>query len=181
MSQITENTMVIPTALCNFVEQDLSNYGCDYKKVFQNKQIAIYNFDCNGDSPGDILDSDECKTPYGEIMALETDYLDGDVPWTRFPKEDEETDVTIKEWIKDIVTEEEYKVIAEKIAYSSISDDEEDNDPRNWDYSIMDPDGNIICEDFDYETEEDAENAAMQYIADNGITNYSLDVSQPDW
>ena len=52
---------------------------------------------------------------------------------------------------------------------------------RNWDYSILDKDGNIIHEDFDFETEQDAEDAAMEYIEDNGIIDYDLDVSQPDW
>ena len=52
---------------------------------------------------------------------------------------------------------------------------------RNWDFSIMDSNGNILCEDFDYETEQDAEDAAMEYIRQNNITDYILDVSQPDW
>ena len=58
----------------------------------------------------------------------------------------------------------------------------DDNDTvRNWDFSILDNDGNIIHEDFDYETETDAESAAMDYIAQNNIQDYTLDVSQADW
>ncbi len=56
-----------------------------------------------------------------------------------------------------------------------------DETTRNWDFSILDSDGNIIYEDFDYETEQDAEDAAMAYIRENNITDYMLDVSQPDW
>ena len=52
---------------------------------------------------------------------------------------------------------------------------------RLWDFSILDSDSNIICEDFDYETEQDAEDAAMEYIRENDIENYTLDVSQSDW
>ena len=52
---------------------------------------------------------------------------------------------------------------------------------RGWDFSIMDADCNIICEDFDYETEQDAEFAAMDYVTKNGLTDYTIDVSQPDW
>ncbi len=52
---------------------------------------------------------------------------------------------------------------------------------RNWDLSIIDSHGKIIHEDWDYETEQDAEDAAMEYISANGITDYTLDISQPDW
>ena len=56
-----------------------------------------------------------------------------------------------------------------------------DEATRGWDISIMDPRGNIIFEDFDYETEEDAEDAAMAFIHENHIEDYLLDISQPDW
>ncbi len=52
---------------------------------------------------------------------------------------------------------------------------------RGWDVSILDSKGNIIFEDFDFETEQDAEDAAMSYIKENDIKDYMLDVSQPDW
>ncbi len=52
---------------------------------------------------------------------------------------------------------------------------------RGWDFSVLDAEGNILCEDFDYETEQDAEDAAMKYIGDNNITDYTIDVSQSDW
>ena len=39
-----------------------------------------------------------------------------------------------------------------------------------WDYSILSGNGNyIISEGFDYESEEEAEAAAMRYIKDNEI------------
>ena len=56
-----------------------------------------------------------------------------------------------------------------------------DDAVRTWDFSIMDSHGKIIAEDFDYETEKDAEDAAMEYVTENGLTDYTLDVSQPDW
>ncbi len=49
-----------------------------------------------------------------------------------------------------------------------------------WDFSILDKNGNILCEDFDYETEQDAEDAAMAYVKENNLTDYDLDVSQAD-
>lgn len=55
-----------------------------------------------------------------------------------------------------------------------------EDEEKMWDFSILDPDCNIIQEGFDYETRELAETAAMAYIAENGITEYTLDVSQPD-
>ena len=51
---------------------------------------------------------------------------------------------------------------------------------RGWDFSILDLDGDIICEDFDYETEQDAEDAALEYIKENNIKDYTLDISQGD-
>ncbi len=51
---------------------------------------------------------------------------------------------------------------------------------RNWDFTVLDSNGNILCEDFDYETEQDAEDAAMAYVNETGITDYTLDVSQAD-
>ncbi len=51
---------------------------------------------------------------------------------------------------------------------------------RGWDFSILNEEENILYENYDYETEEDAEDAAMAYIEENGITDYMLDVSQPD-
>ena len=53
-------------------------------------------------------------------------------------------------------------------------------DERLWDYSILSQDGQIIHEGFDFESEDEAESAAMEYIDENGITDYVLDVSQPD-
>ncbi len=51
---------------------------------------------------------------------------------------------------------------------------------RGWDFSILDEKGNILYENYDYETEEDAEDAAMVYIEENCIRDYILDISQPD-
>ena len=54
------------------------------------------------------------------------------------------------------------------------------DEEKLWDISIMDSEGEIIFEDFDYETEKEAEDVAMAYIEENGIEDYLLDISQPD-
>ena len=48
------------------------------------------------------------------------------------------------------------------------------------DLSILDSDGNILYEAFDFESEDEAEAAASEYIQDNEIEDYMLDISQPD-
>ena len=58
--------------------------------------------------------------------------------------------------------------------------DEQNEELRGWDWSVLNADGDILGEDFDYETKEEAEAAAMEYIEANSITDYTLDVSQPD-
>ncbi len=53
---------------------------------------------------------------------------------------------------------------------------------RGWKFRVLDySEENILCEDSDYETEQDAEDAARTYIRDNNITDYILDVSQSDF
>ncbi len=62
-----------------------------------------------------------------------------------------------------------------------VREEREEGVVRNWDFSVLDPEGNILCEDFDYETEQDAYDAAMEYVNGNNISDYDLDVSQPDY
>jgi len=49
-----------------------------------------------------------------------------------------------------------------------------------WDVSVTDSKGNILYESFDYESYEDAELAALDYVNQNDIDDYMIDVSQPD-
>ncbi len=51
-----------------------------------------------------------------------------------------------------------------------------------WDLSIMDDDDNVIFEAFDFDSEEDAETAAIEYCEEEGINidDFLIDISQPD-
>lgn len=49
-----------------------------------------------------------------------------------------------------------------------------------WDVSVLDSNGNILYENFDFDTEQNARDAGMDYVTENNITDYTLDVSQPD-
>ncbi len=48
----------------------------------------------------------------------------------------------------------------------------------NWNFCIFSK-GTMIFRDWGYETAEDAEDAAMAYIKENNVTDYSLDISMP--
>ena len=52
--------------------------------------------------------------------------------------------------------------------------------PRKWYWRLLNTRGDVIGEGSGYETKEEAEAAAMEYIEANSITDYTLDVSQPD-
>ena len=82
MSMITENTVVIKQSALQRVLHDLYEYGCsNVKKVWSNDTKIVIIFDNNGDSPWDILTDYEAKK--GDILAIETNYGDGDGYWTR--------------------------------------------------------------------------------------------------
>lgn len=49
-----------------------------------------------------------------------------------------------------------------------------------WDLSVLNSEGDILFEDFDYETQDEAENAAMEFIKNEKIEDYVLDISQPE-
>lgn len=122
MSQITENTVIIkPDAEARLLE-DLNSvdYVSGIYKAFENKDMIIYNFDCNGDAPWEIEDSSTMKLDYqNDLIALETNYLDGDSYWTRTPKGDiEEANLIL--WLKGKVTKAELKTIKKHTEYSLV-------------------------------------------------------------
>lgn len=122
MSQITENTVIIkPDAEARLLE-DLNSvdYVSGIYKAFENKDMIIYNFDCNGDVPWEIEDSSTMKLDYqNDLIALETNYLDGDSYWTRTPKGDiEEANLIL--WLKGKVTKAELKTIKKHTEYSLV-------------------------------------------------------------
>ena len=119
MSTITENTVIISPKYCEETEADLRKYGCSgIRRVFKNSKYAVYVFDCNGDSPWDIKNADECQMPYDKIIALETNYGDSDGLWTRFPSRKRDAKTTIHTWLRRKVTKEELQIIRKKIKYS---------------------------------------------------------------
>lgn len=90
MSQITENTIVLPTAAATFLQQ-AKQYQTSYridglKCIYTNAEITIYIFDCNGDNPWMLEDLD---LPW---IILEINYLDGDGPYTMLPDGDADSD-----------------------------------------------------------------------------------------
>ncbi len=116
MSMITENTIVVKANLEQQLLADAAKYANTYhrvsgfNRVYSNNEIVVYVFDANGDSPWEV-ESDTV-----EYLALETDYLDGDDPWTRIDGKD--CDITIAEWLKEKIPEEEYVKVVESISYS---------------------------------------------------------------
>ena len=118
MSYLTENTLVCLPNVCTMVEQDLKNYDAvsDYRKVFSNSYIAIYTFDCNGDSPWD-MQPESCVTPADGIIVLETHY-----GWCRVynpvKKSMNEYGRYLLYWLKRRVTSSEYNQVKSRIAYS---------------------------------------------------------------
>lgn len=117
MSQITENTIVVKAELEQQLLADAEKYADTYhrvsgfNRVYGDDKIVVYVFDANGDGPWEV-ESDTV-----EYLALETDYLDGDEPWTRINGED--SDMTIAEWLKDQIPEEEYEKVVKAISYSA--------------------------------------------------------------
>ena len=120
MSQITENTVIVrPEAETRCLE-DLNsvNYVSGIQKSFENKDMVIFIFDCNGDAPWEIEDSNTLQLDYQkDLLCLETNYLDGDVMWARTPDGDIK-EATLIDWLKDKVTKAELKTIRKHIAYS---------------------------------------------------------------
>ena len=119
MSMITENTVVIKQSALQRVLHDLYGYGCsNIKKVWSNDTKIVIIFDNNGDSPWDILTDYEAKK--GDILAIETNYGDGDGYWTRVWTEYGESmyDGELLDWLHDVLTEQEYNEVKPLIAYT---------------------------------------------------------------
>ena len=123
MSCITENTVVCRPDAVGRVMTDLENYDSsyDYKEVFRNDKLVIIIFDCNGDSPWDIMPSSEQKTEDDDILAIETNYGDGDGYWTRIWTDKYGLagyDGELLDWLHDVLTEQEYNEVKPLIAYT---------------------------------------------------------------
>ena len=120
MSQITENTIVFkPEAEAIFL-RDVETYkGCFYsnsvRKVFENKDFMAYVFDCNGDMPWQI---NSCKLGRPELIAMETSYGDDGEYWTTVEGADTPEGVTLTDWMKTKLTEEEFKVYSEMTRFT---------------------------------------------------------------
>ncbi len=54
-----------------------------------------------------------------EWLALETNYFDGEEPWTRFS--DEIKVETVAEWLKEIIPAPEYGEVFASISYSEVA------------------------------------------------------------
>ncbi len=122
MSQITENTVIVKPDAETRCLADLNSvsYVSKIQKAFENKDMVIFIFDCNGDAPWEIENSDSLTLDYqNDLICLETNYLDGDDMWTRTPKGDIE-EPTLIDWLRNKVTKSELKTIKKHIAYSDL-------------------------------------------------------------
>ena len=120
MSQITENTIVFkPEAEAVFLRDVEANKDCFYsnsvRKVFENKDFMAYVFDCNGDMPWQM---GGCELGRPELIAMETSYGDDDGYWTTVEGSDTPEGVTLTDWMKTKLTEEEFKVYSEKTQFT---------------------------------------------------------------
>lgn len=91
MSQITENTIVIPTEAETTFLQQVTRFEDEYRinglaRIYTDQQITIYLFDCNGDNPWML---EATQLPW---LILEINYLDGDEPYTMLPDGDSDED-----------------------------------------------------------------------------------------
>lgn len=122
MSMITENTVIVKPEAEDRLLEDLSsvNYVSGVQKAFENNDMVIYIFDCNGDAPWEIENSDSLKLDYqNDLIAIETNYLDGDGYWTRTPKGDIK-EANLYMWLKGKVSKSELKLIIKRTEYSII-------------------------------------------------------------
>lgn len=122
MSCITENTVIVEAESKQSMLNDLVAYGCGDSVyiVYCDDNLVICNFDCNGDSPWDILDSEELELAWDALIALETNYGDNDGYWTRVRSDDGymvDIEETLADWLKknyhDI-----YLQVVDKIKYT---------------------------------------------------------------
>ena len=116
MSCITENTMIINKKDEDDVRKDYLKYKDTYhrisgfKRIYTDNKISIYVFDANGDSPWEL----EADTVVP--IALETNYLTGERPWTRI--NGKTYGWPLKRWLKGKIPDEEYSKVRKSIAYS---------------------------------------------------------------
>ncbi len=118
MSQITECTLVVKLDQVEKVWSDFKEFEdphrlSDFKLNYKNEieDIAIFIFDCNGDNP---WASYECEAEY---LLAETNYLDGDEPWTTGPESDYEQ-LMVEEWLSKKLSPDDFKEAVSKIAYT---------------------------------------------------------------
>lgn len=116
MSQITENTIVLPAEAEERFLQQVAQYQDQYRladitRVYHDQRITIYTFDCNGDNPWMI----ECTALPWHI--LEINYLDGEGPYTMLPEGDSEQ--CCASLLAEMIEGEALVKAKEKIAYSS--------------------------------------------------------------
>lgn len=120
MSNWCEQTMVVKPKDKNAALTDLKN--CEFtngeKVVFQNENFVIIVFDCNGTySPWET--NKDYLLDYCKILAIEVKVpQDGGYIEHIRPAEGKEVQSSIKRWIKNKVTEDEYNTIIKRIAYS---------------------------------------------------------------
>ena len=124
MSCITENTLVIKASVENQVIADLRNYGCDgINCIVRTDEYVCVVYDCNGDSPWDILPSDEVQLQdMGGIVAIEINYGDEDGPWTRVFDDRKgylvDYEDSICSYMKDILDRDSYIDFVERAEYT---------------------------------------------------------------
>ena len=115
MSCITENTIVMKASDEDQFLKEVEQYEGIHRlsgvvKVFKNNDIAVYVFDCNGDSPWEV-ESDTIAP-----IILETNYGDGDGYWTRLNGND--VSETCRELLQNMLTETEFKSLEDAIEYT---------------------------------------------------------------
>lgn len=115
MSQITENTIVLPTAAEATFQQQVKQYEAAYRIsgmecIYTDAEITIYVFDCNGDNPWMYED---LNLPW---LILEINYLDGDGPYTLLPDGDADSDCATL--LSHYLSEDLLREVAERISYS---------------------------------------------------------------
>lgn len=115
MSQITENTIVMPTAAEATFLQQVMQYETAYRisglvRIHTDAEITIYVFDCNGDNP---WMHENLNLPW---LILEINYLDGDGPYTMLPDGDADSDCATL--LSHYLSGDCLREVVERISYS---------------------------------------------------------------
>lgn len=125
MSCITENTIVVrksaePDLLHDFSCEDAEMCRLrNCNRVYDNEEIVVYVFDCNGDQPWDVVGGDGLKLKPEDILCTETKY-DEDELWTRVNTDGilRDTETPLDVFLKPLVPGNDYEDLAERISYS---------------------------------------------------------------